>query len=302
MTAKVFIQKALKRIEMAINSKFRWRHFGGKKNLTAAEGNELLKKLIEEGTPLAVIRMGFGELDVVYKYNESCKYPKYNDITESESTTFFSSSDSREYCELIYKAYKNADVITNWYSTRNEEVLLKMYAPSAQYTKAEVVEPYYYSDPWSVSLKGKKVLIISPFIDEIKAQYAKRDKLFSREILPEMELVFIKSIWFCGAGHDERFENWFLALDYLKEEIDKVTFDIALLSCGPFGTPLVSYIKEKGKQAVYIGGALQILFGIKGSRWDNNPFFKNMYNDYWIRLGESSKPDNPNSLDKGCYW
>ncbi len=37
-----------------------------------------------------------------------------------------------------------------------------------------------------------------------------------------------------------------------------------------------------GKQAIHLGGCLQILFGLKGRRWDEEePDIVAMYNDYW---------------------
>ena len=49
-----------------------------------------------------------------------------------------------------------------------------------------------------------------------------------------------------------------------------------------------------------IGGALQLLFGIKGRRWDRE--FSSIYNDAWVRPEENEKPRNANSVEGGCYW
>lgn len=56
-------------------------------------------------------------------------------------------------------------------------------------------------------------------------------------------------------------------------------------------------VREK---AVHIGGALQLLFGIKGRRWDRE--FSSIYNDAWVRPEENEKPRNANSVEGGCYW
>ena len=39
--------------------------------------------------------------------------------------------------------------------------------------------------------------------------------------------------------------------------------------------PLAAFIKSIGKKAVHLGGSTQILFGIKGERWDERDFFRN---------------------------
>ena len=54
------------------------------------------------------------------------------------------------------------------------------------------------------------------------------------------------------------------------------------------------------KMSVSFGGALQLLFGIKGRRWDRE--FSSIYNDAWVRPEENEKPRNANSVEGGCYW
>lgn len=46
--------------------------------------------------------------------------------------------------------------------------------------------------------------------------------------------------------------------------MDKIDYDICLIGCGAYGFPLAAHAKRKGKKAVHLGGALQLLFGIKG--------------------------------------
>ena len=58
----------------------------------------------------------------------------------------------------------------------------------------------------------------------------------------------------------------------MQKEIDKIDFDIAILGCGAYGYPLASYIKSIGKKAIHIGGATQLIFGIKGKRWEKASF------------------------------
>lgn len=84
----------------------------------------------------------------------------------------------------------------------------------------------------------------------------------------------------------------------------KIDFDIALLSCSTFGFDLACMFKRAGKQAIQYGGALQVLFGIKGARWDNYPPYSKYYNEYWVRAPKTEAPSRrfANKLDNGCYW
>lgn len=44
----------------------------------------------------------------------------------------------------------------------------------------------------------------------------------------------------------------------------KINFDTAIIGCGAYGMPLAAQIKNAGRQAIHLGGAVQLLFGIKG--------------------------------------
>ena len=162
-----------------------------------------------------------------------------------------------------------------------------------------------YDVPWTMALEGKKVLVISPFVDTIREQYPKIDKIYEgRKMLPSFELKTLKSVWFSGDREDDDFDTWFDALQYLYDEAMKIDFDIALLSCSTFGFDLACMFKRAGKQAIQYGGALQVLFGIKGARWDNYPPYSKYYNEYWVRAPKTEAPSKrfANKLDNGCYW
>ena len=125
----------------------------------------------------------------------------------------------------------------------------------------------------------------------------------NNKVLPEFDLITFKAVQSIG-GCDE-YTDWYQALKYMQKEISKKDFDVALIGCGAYGMPLGAYIKaELGKKAIHIGGSLQVLFGIKGSRWEGKPYFydERFYNDFWVRPYESDKPQNWSQVENGCYW
>ena len=89
--------------------------------------------------------------------------------------------------------------------------------------------------------------------------------------------------------------------DSVKEAL-KIDFDVALIGCGAYGMPLAANLKKAGKQAIHMGGVLQIMFGIKGKRWDSDPIVSKLYNASWIRPSDSEKPGIANKIEGGCYW
>ena len=141
---------------------------------------------------------------------------------------------------------------------------------------------------------------------EIKAQYEKREKLFKNpDMLPEFaSLQTIRSVQTSAGGQDPRFSDWFEAYDYLCGEISKVEFDVVLIGCGSYNLPLASYIKRLGKKAVVMGGSVQLLFGIRGQRWDSAGDWieQGLYNEHWVRPSDEETPQKSSGVEGGCYW
>lgn len=94
------------------------------------------------------------------------------------------------------------------------------------------------------------------------------------------------------------YQSWEEGLERLSEEILKKKFDVALIGAGAWSLPLAARIKETGRSAIHFGGETQLLFGIKGKRWENY----NIYNDAWISADPSEMPANRDRVEQGCYW
>jgi len=77
-----------------------------------------------------------------------------------------------------------------------------------------------------------------------------------------------------------------------------------LVSCGGFGMIISDFIySELNSSVMYIGGALQLFFGIIGNRWINHPTISKLMNDdTWINVLDSDKPKHIHLCEGGCYW
>ena len=53
-----------------------------------------------------------------------------------------------------------------------------------------------------------------------------------------------------------------------------------------------------------MAGVTQLLFGIKGKRWEDYVVwpYMNLFNDHWVRPGASEKPKNATVVEGACYW
>jgi len=175
-----------------------------------------------------------------------------------------------------------------------------------RFVQLETLYPFFVKQPWIKALEGKNVLVVHPFKDSILSQYNNRKVLFTdSSFLPDFKsLTVIKAVQTL-AGEISPFINWFYALDYMKSQINQVEFDIALIGCGAYGLPLAGYCKEIGKKAIHLGGGLQLLFGIKGKRWEeqyNNPCYRDMFNSNWVYPLASERIKNAHDVEGACYW
>ena len=185
-----------------------------------------------------------------------------------------------------------------------EEYFYKKFRKNTEFCDDDGVSNFLLKDPnsWIHGINGKKVLVISPFVEYMEQQYEKRELLWNGVKIPEFELHTVKAVFWYDGYKDPRFKNWFEALEYLYNEAMKQEFDVALLGCSTFSTPLALMFKREGKQAVHVGGPLQLMFGIKGKRCDK--YFEDTYNEHWITLPDETKVGNVDSLDVegGSYW
>jgi len=150
-------------------------------------------------------------------------------------------------------------------------------------------------------MNGKKVLAISSFDGLIQLQYTSGNVQKIYEKFPLLAGLSTVKFPYCFLNNGPH-ENYFETLDAVFEEIKKEDFDIALLGCGAYGHMLCHRIHaELGKDAIYIGGSIQTIFGILSKRekdCSNLPV-----NEYWItEIPEEYRPANYKQIENGCYW
>ena len=183
-----------------------------------------------------------------------------------------------------------------------ENYLIGENCPDAVRYDPGVLDPFLVANPWTAYLHKKKVLIVHPFAETIEKQYKIRHLLFADpQVLPSFQLRTLKTVQSI-AGNNTGFSDWNTALISMKKDIDRMDFDIALVSGGSYGLPISAYIKSKGKCAIHMGGSLQILFGIKGKRWDAIPATSSLYNEWWVRPATNETVINKEQVEDGCYW
>jgi hypothetical protein len=208
-----------------------------------------------------------------------------------------------QFCELMIQDIPLVDVLASWLPY---ERLFEKELEKSRKIEFELLNPYFSKIPWTKALEGKKVLVVHPFSHTIEQQYKKRELLFKDNLLPQFELITIKAVQSI-AGNLTEYNNWFEALEHMKSEMDKYDYDICLIGCGAYGFPLAAHAKRMGKKSVQVGGSLQLLFGIRGKRWEDlnyNPTYNyaQLINEYWVFPGNEDRPKNAHIVEDACYW
>ena len=218
-----------------------------------------------------------------------------------------------KFTQKSLDAAKYLDLLGVW-NLWGESYVIRNYAKQTQICSLGMLEPYtgFFKGKrgymWSQALRGKKVLVIHPFAETIKKQYKNNRKIIwtpffqADEILPEFELHTVKAVQTIAGNRDNRFRDWNEALQWMIDECKKVEFDVAIIGCGSYGFPLAAEIKKMGKIAIHLGGATQLLFGIRGRRWDSYEEYQPLYQEGWVRPSAEETPRNIEKVENSTYW
>ena len=151
---------------------------------------------------------------------------------------------------------------------------------------------------------GYHWLVISPFVGTMRHQVGRLQSIHDPEnkwgvdwdeLQKQCRFLQCPLHWHLAPSP---YRSWFHGLEELEKAALAQKFDVALIGAGAWSLPLAARIKKAGRSAIHTGGETQLLFGIKGKRWDNYGF----YNSAWVSLPQHEAPPGREKIDNGCYW
>jgi hypothetical protein len=287
-------------------------------DLAAAE----IRSLLEGPAPAMIARFGSSELQCLVNYSgvNAARW-SVSDYVRGRSPPrwwdpkllrrmyrnagFFppTAAAVEQFCRLMREDAPLVDLLGSWLP---DERLFDDIIGRALKVDLELLNPFFARRPWTQALAGRKVLVVHPFARSIESQYLKRSLLFEREMLPEFQLKTIPAVQSI-AGERTPFASWFAALQSMQDAMDHEDYDICLVGCGAYGFPLAAHAKRRGRKSVHLGGSLQLLFGIRGHRWED-PRYHDLYdysrlmNQHWVRPDERERPRRAEQVEDACYW
>lgn len=287
--------------------------------LRRVDANAWLTQRIHDGNPFCVARFGGDELEVTQQWRRALTRSFFAGLLDglaSRGDIFFVMFRARQrlqkrglaplnslnrdrFAGLMLDSMTEIDLLGSWV---NGEAWFNEYMPNADFTRRELLEPFFQRAPWTLALEGKNVLVVHPFQDSIRKQYEKKDRLFGiASLLPAFTLT-THGPPRAHFGEIRDADHWFQLLEELTREVLEKDFDVALIGAGPFGLPLAAQVKRAGRQAVHLGGALQLLFGIRGRRWNQGPVSE-FFNENWVFPSSEETPAGKyRRMSESSYW
>jgi len=279
--------------------------------LFGQSGNNLVHEMISRAEPLLVSRLGSVELSCLRfflekRQNGNSSYPRKIREQMSTNAGFFPCDDRSldAFCDLYLQELGQVDLLGVWFNLY-ENVICNSCCLGAGLVDFDCLEPFRFGDPWSRALAGRRVLVVHPFADSITKQYTEKRRLLFADpaVLPDFELKTLRAVQSIGGSAVEH-ASWFDALRHMREQIAEVDFDTCIIGAGAYGLPLAAFVKRMGKQAIHLGGVTQILFGIRGRRWEElyADSTAKLFNEHWVRPMPAETPASKDMVENGCYW
>ena len=153
------------------------------KTMSLEESNEYIVKKLKGHDKFLISRIGVGaETQATYlgiKYEiksiwNNSYFQLFYRLSNNAGIYNLTLENLSRYTNLYNECIKNSDALATFYNTmiNEQKHFIENYKLSVLYSR--VLEPFYCCNdnikPWSHHLIGKKVLIISPFVDSFQKQ------------------------------------------------------------------------------------------------------------------------------------
>ena len=263
-------------------------------------------------------RNGTIELEALITYKQkNFLFQQQGLILEKHAGVFPSNESShRHWVQDTEAAIKNTDLlVAGWFAplVREEKVYLASLGRNSVALPLRSLEPYYVPMEmmWTRYLKYHKVAVVSSFAQTAMKQIPKAKEIWgdrAGSLLPtDTQFIPIPTGYapVLANGRAEWPGNpatWEAAVDSVVKQVVDSGAEIVLIGCGGLGMIIGYRLKLLGKVCIVMGGAIQVLFGIKGNRWETHATISRFWNDAWVYPSLDETPANSSSVEKGCYW
>jgi hypothetical protein len=302
--------------------------------LTQEGGAAWLATQVAERRVFAAGKIGTSELNAILFYTSNrasagTSRPPYPDMIRRHmyvnAGLFPAASESLDaalddWCAHMIRVVLPAmNGLAEWnpISPLYEAMVLNAYAPESARFSLRSLEPYYCArrqHKWTAQIPaGASIAVVSPFARTIAQQYAKPDVWSSESPWPSPApaLHTVRCGYSPALTADDstcawepaiRAGGWRAAVESLTDAVCASGATVAVLGCGALSLPVAAALKARGVSAIHLGGATQILFGVKGRRWTHHDVISRFFTDAWVLPAPEEVPSGAALVENGCYW
>jgi hypothetical protein len=280
--------------------------------------------VMKKDAPFFIGRNGTIETDTLFHWFVSKDQPYPQQTLETISKNAGVWPATKESIDAWAEEYSRAlgaldGLAAGWYEPNRtkEAALLEAFAPRAFTTPLRSLEPYY-SEPanrWTQYIANKHVAVVTSFGESVANQVNQAKKIWMNVDSPEtvlpssahwtpIQTYFAPAIAASGFGGwpSEHVKCWQDAVDWTVKRVEESGATVAIIGCGGLGMIIAARLKALGISAFVLGGATQVLFGIKGRRWQFHPIISKFWNVFWVWPLASEVPEGARKIEGGCYW
>ena len=293
----------------------------------------MIREALDKNTSLLIGKIGTIECNILYMltFLQDREIPlEAREVLEVNAGVFPCDLESvRQWGDEARNSIIAADCLaTGWYeNTKKQErellnsvkakgLLNSVKAKGLQEVSLRSLEPYYdyitdEEGPWTTLLTNQSVCVVSSFTESAKIQIQKGEKrvwLAKKGIWPSstkwhwVQTGYAPILARGRAGWEESPESWSEAVSWVVAEVLATDARIIIIGCGGLGMLIGARLKAHGKICLVLGGATQVLFGIKGRRWENHPVISAFWNSEWVWPSLEETPAGACEVENSCYW
>lgn len=270
-----------------------------------------IQTALQENRGLAIGKLGTSELALL---TQPLTYGVVHNATHNAG--LWPVTELKQWTDHMLETVLLAmDALVEWQGA-TEKTLLNQHAKQSHRLVLRALEPYYQADPknqWTHCLPAD-IAVISPFATSIQTQvqkglrsvWIKKPDLWTDE--PRVHCIRTGCSPFLDSQGDAAWPaailkgGWRAAVDACVQQVLATPARLVLVGCGALSLPIVAALKQAGCVAIHLGGATQILFGIRGLRWDKHSVIAGLYGPAWISPAVSETPRGAQMIEGGCYW
>jgi hypothetical protein len=269
--------------------------------------NELIKQCIHQKRPMSFGKLGAVETDCLTNSDIQKRVVWGENLGINAGVFPLNQATVDRWSAEYIDAIRSLDGCVEWWHDK-DSALLRRHNPTRLISnEIDDLLPFYLKqEAWHYALEEKTVLVVHPMVTTITSQYKKYSYLWPGAKIKK--LITVKSHYPPWLTDSHPYQNFFDCLAAMKTEIAQHEFDFAIVGAGAYSLLLLKFIKELGMPCVHLGGQTQLLFGIRGKRWETEYSESwrqaNCYNNsaLWVHPLPPDVPSNKNIVENGCYW